>query len=479
MNDTTQASSSSPTPSPTSDVPGASPKPSQQQRLSSVLKRAQASLRQTIKRYSTDPQKGESTPLQADVQQQLEQVSRDLNKLEQGVLRIAVFGMVSRGKSSVINALVQQDVLKTGVLHGVTKWPRSVYWDPQPQSSNLRVELIDTPGLDEVGGAIRGEMAQDVAQEADLILFVLAGDITSVEYQALAHLLQQQKPLMIVCNKMDRYPDQDSQTVLQQLSQVLPNAQERLGRTWQLTEDDIVQVAAAPASVQVRIEWPDGSVTHEWEAPPPQMEALRQRLHHILERDGPFLIALNALRDSQATEATIAATAMQIHDQQAEELLWQFAKWKGLAVAANPLALADLAGGAIADLVMIRSLARLYGLPMTGYDAGQLWKAIVWSSGGLLLGEVGSGVVLGVGKSAAVLTGVLGGVATYSTTAIAQATLAGYGSYRVGKAAQIYLQKGCSWGPYGASTVIKTMLEQTDGTAIMARLRKEWTPTES
>jgi len=39
--------------------------------------------------------------------------------------------------------------------------------------------------LDEIEGQARAQMARDVVRQADLILFVVAGDITRTEYQAL------------------------------------------------------------------------------------------------------------------------------------------------------------------------------------------------------------------------------------------------------------------------------------------------------
>jgi len=55
----------------------------------------------------------------------------------------------------------------------------------------------------------------------------------------------------------------------------------------------------------------------------------------------------------------------------------------------------------VADLALIR-LARLYGLPMTGYEAAKILKTILFSSG-LLLGELGSSLLLGLGKSTAAI----------------------------------------------------------------------------
>jgi magnesium-protoporphyrin O-methyltransferase len=42
-----------------------------------------------------------------------------------------------------------------------------------------RIELIDTPGIDEVDGEGRAELAKRIAQQADLILFIVAGDMTN------------------------------------------------------------------------------------------------------------------------------------------------------------------------------------------------------------------------------------------------------------------------------------------------------------
>jgi small GTP-binding protein len=174
-------------------------------------------------------------------------------------------------KSAVLNALLGQKILQTGPLNGVTQWPRSVRWTPNA-NAKVQVELIDTPGLDEIQGQTRAEMAQDVARQADLILFVVAGDITRTEYQALCELRQAQKPLILVFNKVDLYPDTDKQAIYQNLQQLgaRGGASESV-----LLPDEIVMVAAEPTPLEVRVEWPDGEVTYEWEIPAPQIDELK------------------------------------------------------------------------------------------------------------------------------------------------------------------------------------------------------------
>jgi len=319
-------------------------------------------------------------------------------------------------------------------------------------------------------------MAREVALSADLILFVVAGDITRTEYQALCELRQTQKPLILVFNKIDLYPEQDREAIYRQLQQLGTGSPKDRRLQKLLSEDEIVMIAAEPAPLEVRVEWPDGEVTYEWETPPPQVDELKQKILSILNREGRSLLALNALFQARNAEASIAQKTLKLRQAEAEDLIWRFTKYKALAVALNPIGLVDVLGGTIADLALIRSLSRLYGLPMTSYEAGKLWKKILVSSGGLLLGELGSSVFLGLGKSAsAVVTTVdsPSGLTAFAGAAIAQAGIAGYGAYAVGQAAQVYLEQGCTWGPEGPSTVIQDILNQVEPNTILYRLRQE------
>ena len=439
------------------------------------LNRARASLQQALSWYSSFRRHWNYPPdleLQAAVRKDLQALKGALEKLDQQVIRIATFGLVSRGKSAVINGLLGEKVLSTGPLHGVTQWPRSVNW--KPPSGKVQVELIDTPGLDEIEGQARAEMARDVARQADLILFVVAGDITRTEYQALCELRKYHKPLIIVFNKIDLYPETDREAIYQQLQQLA--GEDRDGIPAILATDEIVMVAAEPQPLPVRVEWPDGQVKQGWESPPPQIEELQQLILKILNREGRSLLALNSLFQAQEAEANIAQKTLEMRQKEAEEIIWKYAKYKTLAVAVNPIAIFDLVGGMVADLALIRSLARLYGLPMTSYEAGKLWRKILLSSGGLLLGEIVSSILLGLGKSATAAVSLFDNPAAfsaYATTVFMQGGIAGYGTYTVGRVAQEYLERGCTWGPLGPSTVIQEILSQVEPNTIIYRLRQE------
>ena len=475
-------------------MPDSTPSPDAQ---TVYLQRARVSLRQALNRYTAYFRAARNHPptasTQSAVKADMEQLSVTLTKLENNVARVAVFGLVSRGKSAVLNALLGQKVLPTGPLNGVTLTPQAVVWLPyakagkgkwqdaenssvKKDSQALQIELIDTPGLDEIDGQTRAQMAQTIARQADLILFIVAGDITRTEYQALCELRQAQKPLLLVFNKIDLYPEQSRQAIYQNLQRLANSTSTGESLPRSLSTNEIVLVAAEPAPLQVRVEQPDGRVTYEWESPPPTIDPLKAKILEILQQEGRTLMALNALVQVQAAETRLASKLLEVHQTQAEELIWKFVRYKAIAIALNPIAVLDLVGGTVADLAMIRALSDLYGLPITNHEAGKLWKTILLSSGSLLLTEIGSGVVLGVGKSAAaVAVGVdsASGLTAYAGTAIAQASFAGLGAYAIGRAAQVYLENGCTWGSQGASTTIQDILNQLDTNTILYRIRQD------
>ncbi len=437
---------------------------------------ARASLQQALSWYSSFRRHWNYPPnaeLQGAVRRDLQGLKSALDKLDQKEIAIAAFGLVSRGKSAVVNALLGQKILQTGPLHGITQWPKSVRWTSP--TGKVEVELIDTPGLDEIEGQVRAEMAREVARQADLILFVVAGDITRTEYQALCELRQSHKPLILVFNKIDLYPEKDREAIYQQLQQLgAGSTEENLQQV--LSTDEIAMVAAEPQPLQVRVEWPDGRVTQEWETPPPQIGELREKILNILNREGRSLLALNALFQAKEAEANIAKKTLEIRKDEAEAIIWKYSQYKALAVAVNPIAILDLVGGMMADLALIRALARLYGLPITSYEAGKLWRKIFASSGGLLLGEIASSLILGLGKSSAAVASALespAALTAYASAAITQGAIAGYGAYAVGRVAQEYLEQGCTWGPLGPSTVIQDILNQVEPNTIIYRLRQE------
>ena len=144
-----------------------------------------------------------------------------LDRLEQNRLRISVFGRVGVGKSSLVNALVGQQLMATDVAHGCTRQQQAVAW-PRPIPGLQTVELVDTPGIDEVDGPARARLAARVALHADLVLLVLDADITRVELEALDTLQTMGKPVLTVLNRSDCWPEDQLPDLVRSIHSRLP-----------------------------------------------------------------------------------------------------------------------------------------------------------------------------------------------------------------------------------------------------------------
>jgi uncharacterized protein len=477
----------------------------------SHLQLAQASLTQTIATHGQYLATNLPSDLQAQLSGEADRLTQILDKLDRLVVRIAAFGLVSRGKSAVLNALMGESLLPTSPLNGMTREPQAVTWNPTVGISQLdsavletkgvTIELIDTPGLDEIEGSDRARMAEEVAAQSDLILFVISGDLTVIEYEALCSLRNAQKPIILVFNKIDLYPEKTREEIYQNLLNLGPlnppflNApsgymmgdfETDLARkspsiggvggkntinnslSTLLTESDIVLIAAAPAPEQIRIEKANGQTEYIWESPPPQIEDLQDKILTLLNREGRSLLALNALTQARALEFSRRDAIFAARSLEADALIWQYVRTKAIAVGFNPFWLIDWVGGSICDLAMIRSLSQLYGQPMSSYQAGELLKTILLSSGSLIASELFGGIVLGFGKALEPP-----GLAAFGGVGLVQGAAAGFGAYRVGLAAVAYLEQGCTWGEQGASTVIQQILSQVDHATVLHRLRQE------
>nr|AZB71740.1 GTP-binding protein [Synechococcus elongatus PCC 11801] len=408
----------------------------------------------------------------------LKSLERMQAKLEQQVLHIAVFGLVGRGKSSLLNALVGESVFETGAIHGVTTAIATAAWplatDPDGVQrlrwsglGDVQVELIDTPGIDEIDGDQREALAKRVAQQADLILFVVSGDISQLEQDTLTVLRQAHKPLLLVLNKADQYSDRDREAIRNKL------ADERLRHLISL--DEIVTVAAAPRRAEPEYDG-DRIVGTKLVNLPPQVEPLRQRIITLLLHEGQSLLALNALLQMAMVDRQVVRRKLQSRDRQAEELIWRFAIAKGMAVAINPISFVDLLGGAAIDIALILQLSQLYDLPISEGKAIALLRTIAVGMGSLGLGEglvrVGLSALKGLLGAAAPVSGGLS-LGVYVPVALTQAGIGGFATYAIGQVTKAYLANGADWGPEGAGLLTQQILDNLDEAAILQRLRGE------
>ncbi len=419
----------------------------------------------------------------AGLESQIDDLAAMLHKLEHTCVQIAAFGMVGRGKSSVLNALLGQPVFETGALHGVTRDSQYATWQltqesvgdtnqdilrvALPSIGNSQIQLIDTPGIDEVDGETREILALTVAKQVDLLLFIVAGDMTKVEYEALSQLRDSGKPMLLVFNKIDQYPEADRLAIYRKIRD------ERVRQL--LSPAEIVMVAASPLVTQA-VRRPDGSMGIQRHSGPPQIEELKLKILEILHREGKSLIALNTMLYADDVNEQLVKRKMTIRDESANQMIWKAVMTKAVAIALNPITVVDILTGTAIDVVMIVTLSRLYGIPMTQQGAVGLLQKIAFSMGGIgaseLVATLGLSSLKGLLGLSAPATGGIS-LVPYVSVALTQAGVAGVSSYAIGQVTKTYLANGASWGPDGPKAVVSRILSSLDEASILNRIKGE------
>ena len=119
-------------------------------------------------------------------------------------IHIALFGKRNAGKSSVINAMTNQELAIVSDVKGTTTDPVYKAMELLPLGP---VVMIDTPGLDDEGelGAKRVKKAKEVLAKADIALVIMDATAGMTEFEEdMICLIEEKKiPYLKVYNKMD------------------------------------------------------------------------------------------------------------------------------------------------------------------------------------------------------------------------------------------------------------------------------------
>lgn len=382
------------------------------------------------------------------------QVETMLDKLEHGHIHVAAFGRVSVGKSATLNALLGGNPFRTSPLHGETRTSQLGQWQ---EYSSGPVFLIDTPGLNEVQGEERERLAHEVAARADLVLFLVDGDLTDTEIRALRTLVSLQRPLLLVLNKIDRYTRDERELLRASL----------LRHTAGFVDPrNLVCISALPAERLVILVDAQGRETETLRQPPPDLTELKTRLWELLEAEGKTLAALNASLFASTLSDQVGQRILKAKRHFGARLIRNYCIGKGVAVALNPVPVADLLAAAAVDVSLVVHLSKLYGLPISHAEAGRLVKTIA-AQMALFMGTVwavnivSTALKLGTGGLSTLLTGTAQGAVAY------------YATYVVGQAAEEYLAHGKSWGETGPKQVIRGILDNLDRDSILAQAKAD------
>lgn len=388
--------------------------------------------------------------VRAELSAEFEELQSISDKLSREEIHIAAFGRVGVGKSSLLNALLGREVFATSPLHGETQAEGRSQWadsrEPDERHEG-RVVLIDTPGIDELGGEARETLAHQIARRSDIVIMVCAGDLVEKEFQALQQLAGEKRALVLALNKADHYTARERALVLDRLR----------SRTQGLIDPErIVAVSADPRPGK-------GAASAVGN---PDITALRDLLWDLLERQGKSLAALNASLFASDLDRQVATRIVEARRTVASRIVRNYCISKGLLVAANPVPLADLLAAAGIDVAMVIHLGEVYGFRLSRRESAKLLLTISAQMVALMGAYWGTNLLSSLLKTASA------GLST-SLTAAAQGALAWYATLVTGQMAETWFSQGKSWGRQGPRETAKAILASLDRDEVLARARDE------
>jgi len=392
--------------------------------------------------------------IRAELAEEFRQIEEIARKLHEQEIHIAAFGRVGVGKSSLLNALLGRVGFSTSALHGETKAEHRAKWTTLESD---HVVLIDTPGIDELNGEQREKLAHEVSNRSDVVLMVCDSDLTQLELEALAGLAKRGRTVLLVLNKADRYSSEELEQILERL---------RLRTSDLLPPGNVIACSSDPRPEILILQQADGSETEQSRARKPDVEALRSLLLSLLEKEGKSLAVLNASLFTSELDQQIASRIVELRKSLADSLIQKYCLLKGLAVAVNPVPLADLLAAAGTDVAMIMHLGEVYGFRLEKREASKLLLTISAQWIALMSAYWGMNLVSSALKTVSV------GMSTV-LTASAQGALAWYATYLTGKMAQDWFSHGKSWGSSGPRQVARELLASMDRNAIIETSMKE------
>ena len=280
-----------------------------------------------------------------DVSQALEEISEQRRRSQGGEIYIAVFGEISSGKSSLVQALVPQIELETDPRGGTTTRVQHYSWDAP---SGDRIVIADLPGFNLEDDT----EALEETRRAHLVIFLCDSDLTGSQMAQLAYLNELEKPVVLALKKADQYSKQDLEAFRKRF-------QERSG----LESSQIVTISTGGREEVIRMLGEDME-QREDRPRQPQIEALRKSVQRILDNDRELIDSMRERAVLMLAGEKLDAAKNERRNELADELVNKYSRRAIVGALAAVAPGSDLVIQGVLATQLMRELSALYDIPV-------------------------------------------------------------------------------------------------------------------
>ena len=285
----------------------------------------------------------ESASAGVDVSAAVEEIKEQQRRKQSGEVFIAIFGEISTGKSSLVNALLPNADLDTDPKGGTTQQVTHYRWQA---GSGDSVIIADLPGFNLRSNP---EILEE-ARRAHLVVFLCDSDITRSQMEQLDGLLSIEKPLIVALNKLDQFTVSEAGSIAENISL-------RTG----IERGDVVFVQTGGHEEVIRL-LSDGSEETTTRDRAQDIEPLRYALQRKLDSNHELM---EQLRDTAVLLLAVEKLekARDAHrEQQADELVRTYSKRAVVGALAAVAPGSDLIIQGLLATRLIQALCKLYGV---------------------------------------------------------------------------------------------------------------------
>ncbi|MEL6351548.1 MAG: DUF697 domain-containing protein [Cyanobacteria bacterium J06627_28] len=303
--------------------------------VDSAIEQVEATLAQLITELPESERGNKALPVWSQIEEKRQAIAQLLTNLDRTQLSFSVIGNKATGKTTLISQL-------------------SGHF--QNKSITNFVEVNGEENLP--------------STDADLVLFVTAGDLTQSELKRIHALLKAGYRTQIVFNKQDQLAPADRQSVLQQIQTRVEDL-----------EIGVSAIAANPNPIKVRRHKEDGTIQESTEQPESQLSSITDRLTYLVENETQQLVLTTTLRQAKALQQSTQQLLNAQRKQRALPIVEQM-QWIAAGSAfASPLPSLDLLASTAINAQLIVDLGAVYGqkfsLEQAKQAAGTLAELLV------------------------------------------------------------------------------------------------------